>query len=435
MDDAHGDAGPRGAASAPPEVGPSSPQAPPASWSADHEGPGSPRGSIRPPDVTGTYDPPVPAVRASGRRLAVPVVAGIIGAIIGTLGTWLALQWTGAVDVAGAPAPAPVFQTRVGEQAGSDGNVAVAVAEAVTPSVVRIDVSRRGATSLGADAPAGIGSGVIYRADGYILTNHHVVQQGGALEVRFADGRTARGEVIGSDPLNDLAVVAVDRRGLPAVTLRSDPPLRVGETAIAIGSPFGLEASVTAGVVSAVNRQLAVPAEITGDEPLFIPAVVQTDAAINPGNSGGALVDADGRLVGINTAIFSESGGSQGVGFAIPVRSAAASAEELIEHGVVRHAFLGVSGQDVTRDMARRLRLDRPQGALLDVVVDGSGAARAGLEPGDVVTAVDGEPIADMAALIVAVRAYAPGDTVTVTVNREGQARDVDVALSERPSE
>lgn len=357
------------------------------------------------------------------------MLAALLGAVLGTAGTLLVVVSTGALDAVG-PLRAPLVEA----SAGGPANAVVAVAEAVTPSVVRIDVVAPGGLgNAAAGSPSGIGSGVIYRSDGYILTNHHVVDQDGSLRVRFADGETATGEVIGSDPLNDLAVVAVERTGLPVVNLRGEPPLRPGETAIAIGSPFGLEASVTAGVVSAVNRELAVPPRLADGESLFIPAVVQTDAAINPGNSGGALVDASGRLVGINTAIFSESGGSQGVGFAIPIASAVTSADQLIEQGFVRHPFLGVTGQDMTSEMARRLGFDAPTGAVVADVVADSGADRGGLREGDVVIALNGAPVESMTDLIVAVRAFAPGDTITVLVVRDDEERRLDVTLGERP--
>ncbi|MDX1621717.1 MAG: trypsin-like peptidase domain-containing protein [Nitriliruptorales bacterium] len=404
-------------------VRPASPEPPPSTWGAEHAGPGSPQGSVRPPDTTGTVDPP-PVSRSAFRRALPVLIAAVIGAVLGTAGT-LALVRTAPAFQAGPATTAPTVEVVDGDFR----SVVPAVAQAVTPSVVRIDVlaSTPGVAAL---RGAGVGSGVIYRSDGYILTNNHVVAQGEGVEVKLADGSVLEAEIVGTDPLNDLAVVKVDATGLPAINLRSEPVV-VGETAIAIGSPFGLDASVTAGVISAVNRELSVPGDEDGSGGVFIPAVVQTDAAINPGNSGGALVDANGRLIGINTAILSGSGGSQGVGFAIPVEQARATADQLIEQGFVRHPFLGIGGRDLTREEAQRLGTD--DGAVIEQVVEDSGAADAGLEEGDVIVALNGQEITDMTDLIVEIRSYEPGDTVTVTVLRGGQEVTVDVELGERP--
>ena len=404
-------------------VRPSSPQPPPPTWSPSDSGPGSPEGSVRPPDTTGTVDAPR-ASRSGWRRTLTVLGAAAMGAVLGTAGTLAVVRTTPAFQ-AGSPASAPTVAVEGAEGQG----VVTAVAQAVTPSVVRIDVRADG-SGLGALQRGGVGSGVIYSSDGYILTNNHVVAEGESVEVKLADGSVLDAEIVGTDPLNDLAVVRVDATGLPAINLRTDPVV-VGETAIAIGSPFGLDASVTAGVISAVNRELSVPGDGDGRGGVFIPAVIQTDAAINPGNSGGALVDSSGRLMGINTAILSGTGGSQGVGFAIPVEQARATADQLIEKGFVRHAFLGIQGRDLTREEAQRLEVD--DGAFVEQVVDGSGAADAGIRPGDVITSVEGRDIATMTDLIVEIRSFEPGDTVSLTVLRNGQERDFDVVLGERP--
>jgi S1-C subfamily serine protease len=308
-----------------------------------------------------------------------------------------------------------------------------AVAEAVTPSVVRIDVPGGvpGAGGPGGGQPA-LGSGVIYRSDGYVITNNHVIGDAEEVMVRLASGDVLDAEVVGTDPLNDLAVVRVDRDGLPAINVRGeDDNLLVGETVIAIGSPFGLDASVTTGIISGLNRDLQVP----DDEGLVnsIPAVIQTDAAINPGNSGGALVDGEGRLVGINTAILSRTGGNQGVGFAVPGEQAVTSAEQIIDQGFVRHPLLGISGIDVSPEVAEEFGLDASQGAVVDAVQEGTGAEEAGVRPGDIITAVDGETLATMAELVAEVRSRAPGDEVELTLVRDGEELELSVTLSERP--
>ena len=405
------------------------PQPPPSAWGADNEGPGSPVGSIRPPDTTGTVDaPPRPP-----RRPRSPVVTGLVGAliggVIGTAATLALVRLTPAYD-GGGNVRAPVVQISGGQATGS---VVSAVAQAVTPSVVRIDIITQGSSGIGSgtlEQEAGLGSGVIYRSDGYILTNNHVVEEADVLRVRLSDGETHDAEVVGTDALNDLAVLRIDRTGLPAINIRQKPPLVVGETAIAIGSPFGLDASVTAGVVSAVNREIQVPGQ---NGALVIPAVIQTDAAINPGNSGGALVDAEGRLIGINTAILSGSGGSQGVGFAIPVDQAVASADELVEKGYVEHPLLGITGTDVPAEMAQRLGIEQGRGALVDSVQDGTAAADAGLESDNVILSLNGSPIESMSDLVLGIRQLSPGDRIELDVLRDGKRMTLSATLGERP--
>jgi S1-C subfamily serine protease len=317
---------------------------------------------------------------------------------------------------------------------GEQASIVPAVAQAVTPSVVRIDIEGGiGASPLAPGGAPALGSGVIYRSDGYILTNHHVIDGAEAVRVRLSSGDILDAEVIGSDALNDLAVLRVDRTGLPAVNVRSpDEPLVVGETVVAIGSPFGLDASVTTGIISALNREIAVD-EVEEGGRLVIPSVIQTDAAINPGNSGGALVDARGRLVGINTAILTRSGASQGVGFAVSAEQAIASADQLIEEGFVRHPLLGIAGIDVSPEVAEEFGLEASRGAVVDSVQEGTGAAEAGMRPGDIIVGIDGEPLATMSELVAEVRRRAPGDQLTLTVIRDGEELEVDVTLGERP--
>ncbi len=253
----------------------------------------------------------------------------IAGGVVGTFATLALVGGDNVTPTEGAaPTDDPVTAPSI--EVSGEGAVIPAVAQAVTPSVVRIDVAPGSDTNPPTGSAGAIGSGVIYRSDGYILTNHHVVQSalqsGFGVQVRLSSGDVIDATVVGSDELNDLAVLRVERTGLPAINLRpSDEPIMVGETVVAIGSPFGLDATVTAGIVSAVNREIRAE-----DAPgQVIPNVVQTDAAINPGNSGGALVDSRGRLVGINTAILSRSGASQGVGFAVSVEQAVSSADQL----------------------------------------------------------------------------------------------------------
>ncbi len=411
------------------------PQPPPNAWSDRAAGPGSPAGSVRPPDTVGTVEAPA----SPRRRRPIGLLLGtVLGAAFGTLGT---LYVTGVLPETEADPTEVAGREDVTETVSAPmiepltrGSIVPAVAEAVTPSVVRIDVRADAENGEGPSGPSGLGSGVVYRSDGYIITNHHVVERAGTVEVRLASGDVLAAEIIGSDELNDIAVVKVEAEGLPAINLRpGDEPLVVGETVIAIGSPFGLDATVTAGVISALNRELRLDEQNPGEGVLTIPSIVQTDAAINPGNSGGALVDAQGRLVGINTAILSGTGANQGVGFAVPADQAVESADQLIEQGFVRHALLGIAGRDISAEDATSLGLPDSRGAIIESVQPGTGAADVGLRPGDVIMRVDGEPLATMSELVAAVRDREPGDVVDLEVFRDGEEFDVEVELSERP--
>jgi S1-C subfamily serine protease len=415
------------------------PQPPPESWDERSAGPGSPAGSVRPPDTTGTVDAPERSRR--GRGLLAVTLAALLGAIVGTVLTLAYLELRdgddsqdgaslGIGEATDAPGDEPAS---VPVTAGAT-SVVPAVAEAVTPSVVRVDIPLDAVQGVTGARPS-LGSGVIYRSDGYILTNEHVVRGSDQVRVRLANGDVLNAEVVGRDELNDLAVIRVEATGLPAITFR-DPdrdPLVVGETVVAIGSPFGLDATVTTGIISALDREIDLPEDPEAGGRLVIPSLVQTDAAINPGNSGGALVDTEGRLIGINTAILSASGANQGVGFAVSVRQALVSADQLIEQGFVRHPLLGVAGQDVSPEIADEFGLDSARGAVVESVQDGTGAADADLRVGDVIVGVDGDPIATMSQLVAEVRGRQPGDEVELAIVRDGEELTVTVELSERP--
>ena len=402
------------------------PQAPPAGFGAAADGPGSPFGSVRPPDATGTVDPPEPKRR---RGLVGVTIGALFGAALGTLATLglvLPQQEPPAEDPPSAT-PTDVSAPSI-EVTGDGGTIVPGVAQAVTPSVVTIDVTGSDVGGQGGS----LGSGVIYRSDGFILTNHHVIEPAMDSDVdvtvRLASGDIIDAELIGSDELNDLAVLQVDRTGLPAINLRpGDEPLVVGETVVAIGAPFGLETSVTAGIISALNREIRI------DVTQVIPSVIQTDAAINPGNSGGALVDAQGRLIGINTAILSRSGANQGVGFAVSWEQAISSADQLIEQGFVRQPLLGVTGSDVTPEIAEDFGLPASRGAVIDSVQPGTGADDADLRPGDIIVEFNGEPLATMSQLVAEVRRLSPDDTVDLVLIRDGERIEVEVTISERP--
>lgn len=274
--------------------------------------------------------------------------------------------------------------------------------------------------------PQGVGSGVIVTADGYILTNNHVVEGAEEVKVSLQDGRELDAKVVGTDPKSDVAVIKVDGGELPALAIGDSDRLEVGDVVLAIGNPFGIGQTVTMGIVSATGR-----ATMGLDYEDFI----QTDAAINPGNSGGALVDASGRLVGINTAILSRSGGNQGIGFAIPVDLARDVMESLVKDGRVTRGYLGVMIQDINPALAKEFGLSENKGALVgDVTPDGP-AAKAGLESGDVVTSFEGKEVRDSRHLKLAVAKIHPGDTASVKVLRDGKMKTIKIKVGELPGE
>ncbi len=369
------------------------------------------------------------------RRLGLPVfvaLATLVALIAGAVGAGItALTIRGdQTRVIGQPSsgqddpPSSAAKRR-------DGDSVAGVAARVVPSVVSLQV--RGTNG------SGTGSGFVIAEDGYILTNNHVVAgaaDGGTIEVSFADGKESAARIVGSDPSYDLAVVKVDGDNLPTLPFGDSDAVVVGDPVIAIGSPLGLSGTVTAGIVSALNRP--VTAGGSGGDTAFISAI-QTDAAINPGNSGGPLVDMQGRVVGVNSAIatlgrgpMSGESGSIGLGFAIPIDQAARTAAQLIESGRATHPVIGVSlDPGYQGEGARVAETGGTDGAAQEPVVPGGPADKAGIRRGDVIVAIDDKPIADNAELIVAIRARRPGDKVRFTIERNGEKRSVDVVLGE----
>ena len=309
------------------------------------------------------------------------------------------------------------------------------VASQVGPSVVQVNVDITQNTPFGPQSEEGIGSGVIYRDDGYIVTNNHVVEGATEVNVAFADGTTERAEVVGRDPRTEMAVIRVDRNDLPAAKFNEDEDLVVGQLAVAIGSPSGFESTVTSGVISGVGREF--PAEFTGGDPAATSALtdlIQTDAAISPGNSGGALADRDGEVIGINVAYLPPSEtGAVNIGFAIPSDTAISVADQLIETGEVSSAYLGVGTTDLSPEDAERFGLPVESGAIVEQVEPGSGADAAGVRRGDIIVRLGSDPIENAGDLFGALRDYQPGDTVELTVVRDGEEQTLDVTLGERP--
>ncbi|MEI8056485.1 MAG: trypsin-like peptidase domain-containing protein [Actinomycetes bacterium] len=354
-----------------------------------------------------------PRSGGAGKFIALAVASGLLAGAVGGVGGYTLARNSGTASTSASGSVIP--QTAADLSARPSGSIA-AVAASVLPTVVQIEER----DSNG----GGTGSGFVIRQDGYILTNNHVVAgsvNGGSLSVRFQDGTTKSATIVGRDPSYDLAVVKVDMVGLKTATLGNSDGVVVGDSTIAVGSPLRLEGTVTSGIISALNR----PVTAGGSgESSYINAI-QTDAAINPGNSGGPLVDAEGKVIGVNSAIASlgQSGASQsgsiGLGFAIPINQAKRVADEIIAHGVSSHPVIGVQV-----DMAFA-----GPGAQIKTVTPGGAADKAGLKADDVITKVGDRQVNDPTELIVAIRAHAPGDEVVMTVSSGGSERQVTITL------
>ena len=331
-----------------------------------------------------------------------------------------------------------------------DGTSFAAIVQKVAPSVVKVFVTMKssenqvanpdmeffrrffggdGLNQMNPEQPNsptehGLGSGVIVASNGYILTNNHVVSEASEIQVVLNDGRQFTAKVIGTDPQTDVALIKIDAENLLALTLTDSSKVEIGDVVLAIGNPFGVGQTVTKGIVSAKDRTTSGD----GDEDF-----IQTDAAINPGNSGGALVDTEGRLVGINSAILTRSGGNQGIGFAVPSDLCRWVMDSLVRNGHVERGLLGVMIQDLTPDLAKAFKLDRTTGALVGDVSPGSPADRAGLKSGDVITQFNGQAIQNASQLKLRVAETAPGSKAPVIVSRNGEDKTFDVTLGNAP--
>jgi len=276
-----------------------------------------------------------------------------------------------------------------------------------------------------AQRASSLGSGVIVSNSGYILTNHHVVEAADEIEVGLADGKKLLAKAIGNDPETDLAVLRVTSDNLPSISFGSSETLAVGDVVLAIGNPFGVGQTVTSGIVSALGR--------TGLGINTFENFIQTDAAINPGNSGGALVDAAGNLVGINTAIFTRTGSSAGIGFAIPVSTAKVVLDQIVKSGSVTRGWIGVEVQELNPSQAESFKLGSSRGALIAGVLRGGPADKAGVKPGDILLEVQGKPVADPAGMLNLIAALEPGQSAKMKLKRQGQDVDATVTVGRRP--
>jgi serine protease DegQ len=336
----------------------------------------------------------------------------------------------GVVSVIEAPASSPSVI--------APGSLSAAAKKA-SPAVVSINTSKAARRSPRSDDPwfrfffgdqgdqpqIGLGSGVIVSTDGYILTNNHVVEGADEIDVTLNDSRHARGKVIGTDPDTDLAVLKIELDKLPVIVLGNSDNLQVGDQVLAIGNPFGVGQTVTSGIVSALGRnQLGINT---------FENFIQTDAAINPGNSGGALIDVNGNLQGINTAIYSRSGGSMGIGFAIPVSTAKQVLEDIVKDGKVTRGWIGVEPNDLSPELAETFGVKANKGVIITGVLQNGPAARAGLRPGDVITGVGDKQIGNVQELLTAVAGLKPGNAARFALQRGSDKMELDVTPGPRP--
>ena len=271
-----------------------------------------------------------------------------------------------------------------------------------------------------------LGSGVVVTHDGYVLTNNHVVETADQIEVAFEDGRKAAARLVGNDPETDLAVIKIDLPDLPAITFGNVDDVKVGDVVLAIGNPFGVGQTVTMGIVSALGRsQLGIN---------IYENFIQTDAAINPGNSGGALIDTGGNLIGINSAIYSQSGGSMGIGFAIPVSTVRMVMDAIITKGQVVRGWIGVEPRDITPELAENLDLGKQDGVIIAAVLKNGPADRAGIRPGDILVSVDGKNITNMKEMFNLIATLPPESKTGVVVLRDGREVSLEIIVGKRPS-
>jgi S1-C subfamily serine protease len=386
----------------------------------------------------------VPAPAPAARGIVGPLFAvALVAAIISSAGTFLVLDASGALD---RVAPAAITDGPLGQTTGTttvnvdEESAIIRAAAAVSPAVVTITTRQNNGTAVNPlDLPAtGVGSGIIFDAGGWIVTNRHVVAGADTVTVKLKDGREFQGSIYGIDTLTDLAIVKIDAHDLPVAPMGDSTQLKAGQLAVAIGSPLGsFENSVTAGVISALGREITVPDIQTG-QPRNIRNLIQTDAAINPGNSGGALVDSLGQVIGINTAV---AGSAEGIGFAIPIEIAKPIMRQALAGETLSRPYLGIVYSAVTPTLMRQQNLPIDYGAWVSgadtggpAVVAGTPADKAGIKEGDIITAIGGQRIDAAHSLEDVLVRFRPGDEVTLSILRGGATIEVKVTLGTRPS-
>jgi Do/DeqQ family serine protease len=356
-------------------------------------------------------------------------------AVIFVVGT-LKPHWLDRRNV--LPAVVPVIESPGTLSGEPSPNSFREAAKRASPAVVSINTSKAPDQAQMADPwfrfffgeqgqgqpQAGLGSGVIVSEAGYILTNNHVIEEADQIEVVLNDGRRSTAQVIGTDPETDLAILKINLGGLPVITLGNSEALFIGDQVLAIGNPFGVGQTVTSGIVSALGRtQLGINT---------FENFIQTDAAINPGNSGGALVDIHGHLMGINTAIYSRSGGSMGIGFAIPTSTARSVMDAIVRDGKVTRGWIGVEPQDLTPELAESFSIPSGTGVIITGVLQNGPAAQAGIRPGDVVTQVGDKPVSNVSQLLSAVAALAPGEPSSLEIVRKDGKQRIQITPGKR---
>jgi S1-C subfamily serine protease len=386
-----------------------------------------------------------------GRFLSTSFGSAMIGGLVVAVAGLLLIE-TGVIDTgddaSGSLAAAPL--TRPASQSEGKGLTVNEIYDRASKGVAFISSQMTETTQTPFDLfpqkqrSTATGSGFLIDNDGHILTNAHVVQGAQRVDVKFSeDGESQQAEVGGADPSSDLALLHVDdTQGATPLPLGDSSKAQVGDPVVAIGNPFGLDRTVTSGIVSALQRQIQAPNGFS------ISDVIQTDAAINPGNSGGPLLDSSGSVIGINSQIASQSGGNEGVGFAVPIATASDVVSQILENGSVQRAYLGITGGDITSEIAQALNLPVEQGVLVEQVFSGGPADAAGIKGatgqgtvagesfpvgGDIITKVDGKDVTGMDEVISAVNDHDPGDELTLTVLRNGNEHDVTVKLGDRP--
>jgi S1-C subfamily serine protease len=376
------------------------------------------------------------------------IAGGLVVLVLG-----LVLIQTGAVDTSDDSSPsavvAPAALARPASDSDGNGLTVNQIYDRDAQGVafIKSEMVQQAPSAFGfpqQQQSTATGSGFLIDNDGHILTNAHVVEGAKHVDVQLGDGDSQSAQIVGADPSSDIALLKVDdTKGAQPLELGESDKVQVGDPVVAIGNPFGLDRTVTSGIVSALQRQIQAPNGFS------ISDVIQTDAAINPGNSGGPLIDGDGKVIGINSQIESQSGGNEGVGFAVPIKTAADVISQLENGGEVHRAYLGISGGDITPEIARALNLPVDQGVLIEQVLANGPADDAGIKGptgqatiagqtfpvgGDIITKVDGKPITGMDEVVSAVNDHKPGDEVTLTVFSDGQQKDITVKLGDRPA-